>query len=170
MTLSVLFFVLVGAVCLAAAVGVVISRQPVHSALFMLVNFASLAVLYITLDAQFLAAAQIIIYAGGIVILILFVIILIGHETDDFQAGHRLWSRYVGLGLGVIMLGSLVFNVVETFESADPNAAAIQGGIPEVVGMALFTEYLLPFELVSILLLVALIGALVLARKPGMKS
>ena len=170
MTLSVLFFVLVGAVCLAAAVGVVISRQPVHSALFMLVNFASLAVLYITLDAQFLAAAQIIIYAGGIVILILFVIILIGHETDDFKAGHRLWSRYVGLGLGVIMLGSLVFNVVETFESADPNAAAIQGGIPEVVGMALFTEYLLPFELVSILLLVALIGALVLARKPGLKS
>jgi len=170
MTLSVLFFVLVGAVCLAAAVGVVISRQPVHSALFMLVNFASLAVLYITLDAQFLAAAQIIIYAGGIVILILFVIILIGHETDDFKAGHRLWSRYVGLGLGLIMLGSLVFNVVETFDGADPNAVAIQGGIPEVVGMALFTEYLLPFELVSILLLVALIGALVLARKPGMKS
>ena len=170
MTLSVIFFVLVGAVCLAAAAGVVLSRQPVYSALFMLVNFASLAVLYITLDAQFLAAAQIIIYAGGIVILILFVIILIGHETDDFKAGHRLWSRYVGLGLGVIMLGSLVFNVVETFESADPNAAAIQGGIPEVVGMALFTEYLLPFELVSILLLVALIGALVLARKPGLKS
>lgn len=170
MTLSVLFFVLVGAVCLAAAVGVVISRQPVHSALFMLTNFASLAVLYITLDAQFLAAAQIIIYAGGIVILILFVIILIGHETDDFKAGHRIWSRYVGLGLGLIMLGSLVANVVETFDGADPNAVAIQGGVPEVVGMALFTEYLLPFELVSILLLVALIGALVLARKPGLKS
>jgi len=170
MTLSVLFFVLVGAVCLAAAAGVVLSRQPVYSALFMLVNFASLAVLYITLDAQFLAAAQIIIYAGGIVILILFVIILIGHETDDFKAGHRMWSRYVGLGLGLIMLGSLVISVVKSFAGADPNAGAIQGGIPEVVGMALFTQYLLPFELVSILLLVALIGALVLARKPGMKS
>ena len=166
MTLSVIFFVLVGAVSLAAAAGVVLSRQPVYSALFMLVNFATLAVLYITLDAQFLAAAQIIIYAGGIVILILFVIMLIGHETDDFQARHRVWSRYVGLGLGVVLLGSLVFNVVTTFESMDPNAAAIQGGIPEVVGMALFTEYLLPFELVSILLLVALIGALVLARNP----
>ncbi|MBP7961159.1 MAG: NADH-quinone oxidoreductase subunit J [Caldilineaceae bacterium] len=170
MTLSVIFFVLVGAVCLAAAAGVVLSRQPVHSALFMLVNFATLAVLYITLDAQFLAAAQIIIYAGGIVILILFVIILIGHETDDFKAGHRTWSRYVGLGLGLVMLGSLVFSVVKSFAEKDPNALAVQGGIPEVVGMALFTEYLLPFELVSILLLVALIGALVLARKPGLKN
>ncbi len=121
MTLSVIFFVLVGAVCLAAAAGVVLSRQPVYSALFMLVNFATLAVLYITLDAQFLAAAQIIIYAGGIVILILFVIILIGHETDDFKAGHRVWSRYVGLGLGLVMLGSLVFSVVKSFaEKATP--------------------------------------------------
>ena len=83
MSLSLLFFLLVGAVSLAAALGVVTSRQPVHSALFLLTNFATLAVLYITLDAQFLAAAQVIVYAGGIVILILFVIMLIGGDTSD---------------------------------------------------------------------------------------
>ena len=93
MSLSVLFFLVIGAVCLAAAFGVVVSRQPVHSALFLLVNFASLAVLYVTLEAQFLAAAQVIIYAGGIVILILFVIMLIGGETNDFKAHQRTWSQ-----------------------------------------------------------------------------
>jgi len=75
MTASILFFIVIGAVCLASAIGVVTSRVPIHSALFLLVNFVTLAILYVTLEAQFLAAAQVIIYAGGIVILILFVII-----------------------------------------------------------------------------------------------
>ena len=98
--MALLFFILVGAVSLAAALGVVMSRQPVHSALFLLTNFASLAVLYVTLDAQFLAAAQVIVYAGGIVILILFVIMLIGGDTNDFSAAQRAWSRTVGIALG----------------------------------------------------------------------
>lgn len=164
MTLPLIFFVLIGAISLAAAAGVVLSRQPVHSALFLLSNFATLAVLYVTLEAQFLAAVQVIIYAGGIVILILFVIILIGHETDDFAAGHRIWSRYIGLGLGILLLGSLGMRMVGSFADQTPQAAAMAGGVPKVVGMALFTQYLLPFELVSILLLVALIGALVMGR------
>ena len=89
MSWSLLFFLLVGAVSLAAALGVVTSRQPVHSALFLLTNFATLAVLYVTLDAQFLAAAQVIVYAGGIVILILFVIMLIGGKqtTSALRSG-----------------------------------------------------------------------------------
>lgn len=167
MSLPLLFFILVGAVSLAAAMGVVLSRQPVHSALFMLVNFASLAVLYVTLDAQFLAAAQVIVYAGGIVILILFVIMLIGGETNDFTARHRAWSRVVGLVLGVILLASLSYTAVQRFLVPPADAGTVlQGGAPKVVGLALFSKYVLPFELVGILLLVALIGALVLARPP----
>lgn len=167
MTLSLLFFLVVGAVCLAAAVGVVLSREPVHSALFLLTNFATLAVLYVTLEAQFLAAAQVIVYAGGIVILILFVIMLIGGTTNDFTARHRMWSRYSGVILGVILLGSLGITILQRVESVSPQAvAAVQGGVPPVIGIALFTEYVLPFELVGILLLVALLGALVLGRQP----
>lgn len=167
MTLSLLFFILVGAVSLAAAAGVVLSRQPVHSALFLLTNFATLAVLYITLDAQFLAAAQVIIYAGGIVILILFVIMLIGGDTNDFVARQRVWSRYVGLALGIILLIGVSYSAVQRLNPApaDPTAA-LQGGVPQAVGMALFSHFLLPFELASILLLVALLGALILARQP----
>lgn len=168
MTLPILFFIVVGAVALAAALGVVISRNPIHSALFLLVNFISLAVLYVTLDAQFLAAAQVIIYAGGIVILILFVIMLIGSEGIETRAGHRIWTPYVGVLLGLLLVSSLIFTLAQ---AGDPTTTpmAIQGGVPEAVGMELFTRYILPFELAAILLLVALLGALLLARRPKQK-
>jgi len=166
MSWSLLFFLLVGAVSLAAALGVVTSRQPVHSALFLLTNFATLAVLYITLDAQFLAAAQVIVYAGGIVILILFVIMLIGGDTNDFSAAQRAWSRTVGIALGVILLLTVSYSVLSHITGpSEATAALLQGGTPEAVGIALFTEYVLPFELIALLLLVALIGALVLGRQ-----
>jgi NADH-quinone oxidoreductase subunit J len=165
--MALLFFLLVGAVSLAAALGVVMSRQPVHSALFLLTNFASLAVLYVTLDAQFLAAAQVIVYAGGIVILILFVIMLIGGDTNDFSAAQRTWSRTVGIALGAILLLTISYSALSHMLAPPEEAAALlQGGTPQAVGIALFTDYVLPFELVAILLLVALIGALVLGRQP----
>ena len=164
--MALLFFLLVGAVSLAAALGVVMSRQPVHSALFLLTNFASLAVLYVTLDAQFLAAAQVIVYAGGIVILILFVIMLIGGDTNDFSAAQRAWSRVVGIGLGLILLLTVSYSVgMRMLKAPDDATELLQGGTPAAVGTALFTEYVLPFELIAILLLVALIGALVLGRQ-----
>lgn len=167
MSLSLLFFLLVGAVSLAAALGVVTSRQPVHSALFLLTNFATLAVLYITLDAQFLAAAQVIVYAGGIVILILFVIMLIGGDTNDFSAAHRAWSRTAGIVLGTILLLVISYSALSRMMAPTEDGVAIlQGGTPKAVGIELFTNYILPFELVALLLLVALIGALVLGRQP----
>ena len=166
MSWSLLFFLLVGAVSLAAALGVVTSRQPVHSALFLLTNFATLAVLYITLDAQFLAAAQVIVYAGGIVILILFVIMLIGGDTNDFSAAQRTWSRTVGIALGSILLLTVSYSALSRMTGPTAETAALlQGGTPEAVGIALFTKYVLPFELIALLLLVALIGALVLGRQ-----
>ena len=169
MTPAIFFFIVIGAVCLAASVGVVSSRMPIHSALFLLVNFVSLAVLYVTLDAQFLAAAQVIIYAGGIVILILFVIMLIGSEAIETRAGHRLWTPYVGVLLGLILIASMVYAFSNTSDSGSAVGATVQGGAPEVVGMTLYTRYILPFELVAVLLLVALLGALLVARRntPG---
>lgn len=159
------FFFVSAAIALAAAVGVVASAQPIHSALFLLLHFAMLAVLYITLDAQFLGAVQVIIYAGGIVILMLFVIMLLGSEKLELQAWHRSWIPRVALGLGAILLAAMGVSLWQAFGATPPNPAPNQGGIPEVVGMELFTKYILPFELVGILLLVALIGALLLARR-----
>jgi NADH-quinone oxidoreductase subunit J len=165
MTASILFFIVIGAVCLASALGVIASRLPIHSALYLLVNFVSLAVLYITLEAQFLAAAQVIIYAGGIVILILFVIMLIGSEKIETRASHRSWTPYAGILLGVTLIASMIFSFVET-PNANTVTAAINGGAPETVGLELFTKYILPFEMAAVLLLVALLGALLVARYP----
>lgn len=160
--MNTLFFVGVGAVALAAALGVLLSRQPVHSALFLMANFASLAVLYVTLDAQFLAAAQVIIYAGGIVILILFVIMLIGHEADDQPDSRRGWIKVVSAVLALLLAASLGSQLLA---SRSANQGIPSGGTPADVGEVLFTRYLLPFEFVAVLLLVALIGALIMGRK-----
>lgn len=172
--MSLAFFALIAAISIAAAIGVISSRQPVHSALFLLTNFATLAVLYITLDAQFLAATQVIIYAGGIVILILFVIMLLGSE--DLPADEsRPWTAWAGIVLGILMLGSIATGTMGAFEGVDiptttlDNGAItsqLEGGVPKAVGMELFTKYLLPFEMTAILILVALLGALLLGRRP----
>ncbi|RIK44827.1 MAG: NADH-quinone oxidoreductase subunit J [Chloroflexi bacterium] len=166
MTLPLLFFVLIGAISLAAAVGVISSRLPVHSALFLLAHFGTLAVLYVTLEAQFLAAVQVIIYAGGIVILILFVIMLIGSERIETQAEYRNWTPFAGIVLGLVLLVGLAYSLTTGFLGVDPNTSAVQGGSPQAVGYVLFTDYILPFELAGVLLLVALLGALLLARPP----
>jgi NADH-quinone oxidoreductase subunit J len=165
MTPTMLFFILIGSVSVAGAIGVVASRQPVHSALFLLTNFVTLAVMYIMLDAQFLAAAQVIIYAGGIVILILFVIMLIGGDRID-NSSSRIWFPYAGILLGVILISVMIYSFASGAFEMQPDGTVIQGGIPQVLGMTLFTRYILPFEMVAILLLVALIGALLLARRP----
>jgi NADH-quinone oxidoreductase subunit J len=166
MSFSLLFFIVIGAISLAAAYGVVASRLPVHSALFLLTHFAMLAVLYITLDAQFLAATQVIIYAGGIVILILFVIMLIGSEQIENQGDYRTWTPYVAMLLGIILVATLAYSMMTEYQVGAPTTAIPEGGAPPVIGIALFTQYILPFELAAVLLLVALLGALLLARKP----
>jgi NADH-quinone oxidoreductase subunit J len=166
MSLSLLFFIVIGAVSLAAAYGVVASRLPIHSALFLLTHFAMLAVLYITLDAQFLAATQVIVYAGGIVILILFVIMLIGSEEIENQGDYRSWTPYVAMLLGLILVSTLAYSLSAQYQVTQVATVAIEGGIPKAVGMALFTQYILPLELAAVLLLVALLGALLLARRP----
>ena len=108
MSWAMLFFILVGGVAIATAVGVITSRQPIHSALYLLTHFVTLSVLYITLEAQFLAAIQVIIYAGGIVILILFVIMLLGSEKLEGEFEGQSWGPYIGLALGLVLLASMM--------------------------------------------------------------
>ena len=165
MSFEMIFFILVGALSVGTAVGVVTSRVAVHSALFLLVHFATLAILYVTLNAQFLAAAPIIVYAGGIVILILFVIMLIGSAPLETRAGYRSWVPYAGLALGVLMLAGMALTVLQ-MPPATINPAANEGGVPIVLGIEIYSQNILLVELAAVLLLVALLGALLLARRP----
>lgn len=167
--MSFILFIPLALVATAAAAGVVLARKPVHSALFLLLNFATLAVMYIGLNAQFLAVVQIIVYAGAIVVLFLFVIMLLGWRTSDTIDPSRRWTRYLALIIGGILLVELVFVVGQVvFGTTIPPAAGAPGsGSAEAIGQALFTSYLLPFEITSVLLLVGIIGAIVLSRRPS---
>jgi NADH-quinone oxidoreductase subunit J len=165
MSFEMIFFILVGALSVATAVGVVTSRVAVHSALFLLVHFATLAILYVTLNAQFLAAAQIIVYAGGIMILILFVIMLIGSAPIETRAGYRSWVPYAGVALGILMLAGMALTILQ-MPPATINPEANAGGVPIVLGVELYSQNILLVELAAVLLLVALLGALLLARQP----
>lgn len=165
MDFATIFFILTGALSVGAAVGVVTARVAVHSALFLLVHFVTLAILYITLDAQFLGAAQVIVYAGGIVILILFVLMLVGSEKLDTRANYRSWIPWAGIGLGVVLVAALSFAMLQT--PLTPTAIpANEGGVPQVLGIYLYSQGILLVELTAVLLLVALLGALLLARRP----
>lgn len=165
--MQLLFFLALAAVAIAGALGVVLSKKPVYSALSLLLNFAVLAVLFITLNAQFVAVVQIIVYAGAIVVLFLFVIMLIGGDLPGvaLQTRSRAVAAGIALVAGVLALAGLVYVVVAG------STAGVSGPVPgngsvQAIAEVLFTTYLLPFELVAVLLLVAMIGAVVLARKP----
>lgn len=166
--MQLLFFLALAAVAIAGALGVVLSKKPVYSALSLLLNFAVLAVLFVTLHAQFLAAVQIIVYAGAIVVLFLFVIMLIGGDLPGvaLQTRGRAIAAGVAVVAGVLALAAMAYAVL----AGSP--AAVSGPVPgngsvQAIGEVLFTSYLLPFELASVLLLVAMIGAVVLARRPS---
>jgi len=156
-------FIIFGLLAMVGAFGVLFSKKPVHSALFLLLNFVMLGFLYLVLGAQFLAASQLIVYAGAIMVLFLFVIMLIGSETvGDFVAKGRTLSRYLGIVLGVLFLAGVGYAVGA--RAFPPAAGAPDYGATETVGKVLFTQFLVPFELVSVLLLVAMVGAILLAR------
>ncbi len=163
---SVLFYVF-AAVSVAASIFVVSSKSPVISALSLIVNFASLAGVYLTLYAQFIAVVQVIVYAGAIMVLFLFVIMLIKPESDlGILHGHKPF-KLLTITVGLIVLAQLIFIIVSGKPSTTltGNSASVEIGTVEKIGWELMTNYLLPFEAIGFLLLAASIGAMVLAKK-----
>jgi len=160
-----LFFDIVGLVVIATAIGMVISRNAVYSALFLVLNFASVALLYVTLGAPFIAMAQVTVYAGAIMILFLFVIMLLGAEKLKDE-GTSKKTRYLAIVLAVVFLGEAAWLLV--FQSGvSPlglNMPVSDFASPTQIGLVLFSNYLLPFEITSAILLVAVIGAIVLTK------
>ncbi|WP_426574315.1 NADH-quinone oxidoreductase subunit J [Aquihabitans sp. McL0605] len=156
------------AICLAGAFGVILFRNPVHSALSLVLTLFGIAVLFIALDAEFLAAVQVIVYAGAIVVMFLFVIMLLGvDQQDDITVEHLKGQRPAAAVAGVLLLGGLVAVFLTGAITGQSSAnAKIDDLTPNVEQLArsLFTDYLWAFEITSVLLIIAVVGAVTLAR------
>jgi NADH-quinone oxidoreductase subunit J len=165
-------FIVFSLIAIVAAAGVIVSRRPIYSALFLLVNFATLAALYVMLQAQFLAVVQVIVYGGAIVVLFLFVVMLLGGgELNDIRDPSRplsqrfRWPQIAALTLAVLLLAAVGYGLVTgQLSPVQGDAVSFGQGSVQAIGAVLYTDYVLPFELASVLLLVGMIGAVVLAR------
>jgi len=162
-----ILFLILALVAIATALGMLFSRNAVYSALFLVLNFVTVAVFYILLGAPFIAMSQITVYAGAIMVLFLFVIMLLGAEklTGEFE-----WRRIIfPVSLAVILVAEATYLLVSKARPAGdilaPDAATNTMENLRQLGMALFSDYLLPFEVTSILLLVAMVGAILLTKK-----
>jgi NADH-quinone oxidoreductase subunit J len=163
-------FIVGATLSLAGAMGVVVLRKPVHSALMLVVTLFGIALLFVDESADFLAAVQIIVYAGAIVILFLFVIMLLGVDKTDMLGRERLRSLTpIGLVVSIIaVIEVVVLAQVQHWATGQRGEAGALNGPGENVqklGESIFTRYLLPFEMTSALLLIAVVGAVVLARR-----
>jgi len=159
-------FYILASVALLSAVMVIWSRNVVHSAIYLVLTFLCVAGVYVLLRAEFVAAVQVLVYAGGILVLFLFVIMLVNLAagTGRRVRVHATVSAVVGCAATALLLYVSASGGLETSFGARTDLSA-QGGNLQAVGWALYTQYLLPFEIASVLLLVAMIGAIVLARQ-----
>jgi NADH-quinone oxidoreductase subunit J len=162
-----LTFVPLALLSVAAAVGMVLSRNAIYSALLLVVNFFCLAGFYVLLEAQFIAAVQVIVYAGAIMVLFLFVLMLLGVGSEDVLKETIRGQRVAAAVLGLLLLGAVGVALVSGgFGSGSGSlAAANQGGNVQAIGRLLFTRYVFAFEAVGMLLVVAAVGALVLGKR-----
>jgi len=155
-------FGLIALVILGSALGLVLKRNPIHGALFLVVNLGGIAALYLTLGAEFLAAAQVIVYAGAIMVLFVFAIMILIPGKDETGPDPRRGYRLVAIPVGVALLAELGL-IVARRVGTSPGPGG-PGGV-EAMGRLLFTDYLFPFELTSVLLLAAMVGVMLLSRR-----
>ncbi len=166
MTLESTLFYSLSTVAIASALLVVTRRSPVISALYLILNFFCLAGLYLTLHAQFIAVIQIIVYAGAIMVLFVFVIMLLNLGDERRLSEGMSYKKVIAVGLAAGLLTELIY-IIESSWIGLPAGVTNRGleiGTVEYIGGQLFTNYLFPFEVTSIILLVAILGAIVLAK------
>ena len=167
-------FVCASLMVLVGAVGVVVRRNPVHAALSMILTLFGVAVLFVAQHAEFLAAVQVIVYAGAIVVLFLFVIMLLGVDrAENLQteplAAQRWVAGVVGLGMLALLIAAVYSGSDEVIRRGEGIASTVAGDNPnanvEQVAKSIFSDYVVAFELTSILLVVAVVGTVVMARR-----
>jgi NADH-quinone oxidoreductase subunit J len=161
-----LLFILFGALAIGCALAVVAQRNPLYSAISLIGVFISLACLYVMLAAPFIAAVQVIVYAGAIMVLVVFVIMLLNVEQEERRRARLKFLVPTAVALAAVLIAEVAFILVSVQDV--PTAGSSSVGVTQSIGSALFTRYLLPFEITSILLLMAIVGAMTLARRGGL--
>jgi NADH-quinone oxidoreductase subunit J len=156
-------------IAIVAALGMLLSRNAVHSALFLILNFATVAALYVVLNAPFIAMVQITVYAGAIMVLFLFVIMLLGAERLSGPRSEGSWHLPLAVVLAVALVATFAGMLV-VGGGPDTAVAAPVDSSPAAIGRLLFEGYVFPFEVTAVLLLVAMIGVIVLRTKRGKKN
>lgn len=158
----ILFFVF-GAAAVVGALSLILQKHPIHSALSLIVVMVSLAALYLLLGAEFVAAVQIIVYAGAIMVLFVFVIMLLNAGVEERTNVSRM-AHYVGVPLGIVLTAALAGHMWMT-TSGTATAPVETRTLTKTLAWELFTRFAFPFELTSILILIAILGAVVLAKR-----
>ena len=163
--LHLILFLFFGAVCVAGAVNLLAQSHPINSALSLIVVMASLAVLFLLMGAEFLAATQVIVYAGAIMVLFVFVIMLLNAGEEERTRGSRVALTF-GVPAMLVLAGVLAWTLI----ARDPHPVPVNlsgrfVGSPAAIAQLLFRDFLLPFEITSVLILIAVMGAVVLGRR-----
>jgi NADH-quinone oxidoreductase subunit J len=164
-----LLFILFAALAVGCALALVAQRNPLYSAISLIGVFVALACLYVMLAAPFIAAVQVMVYAGAIMVLVVFVIMLLNVEQEERRRGRLKFLVPAAVILAAVLFAEVAFILVSVQEfRVSPASGAANVGVTQSIGSALFTRYLLPFEITSILLLMAIVGAMTLARRGGL--
>ncbi len=164
-------FIVFAVFAVASALNILLQRNPLYSALSLIGTLLSLSALYLTVRAQFLAAVQIVVYAGAIMVLFIFVIMLLNEPKNQTQIEKQKGLRYLAIPFAGLMIAEMFYVLRPIRWSTLPPVTTVNAeqavGTTWSIGKALFTDYLLPFEVTSVLILMAVVGAMVLARREG---
>ena len=169
--MELVLFLCFSAICIVSGAAVIFNRHPVKSAMYLIVSFFSMGGLYLLMQAEFIALMQVLVYAGAIMVLFLFVIMLLNLRPRDEEAVYVRSRGRLAVPLAVLMLIGLLVAILHPLARLGPKAGQTtewvqaQGGNVKAIGKILFVDYLLPFEVTSILLLIAVIGVIVLAKR-----
>jgi NADH-quinone oxidoreductase subunit J len=163
--LELIAFIILALAAVVSALGMLFSKNAVYAAIFLIMNFGTIAVFFLILGGAFIAVTQVAVYAGAIMVLFLFVIMLLGAERLG-ATSTLIWQKPLALVLGILLVVETVYVLLFQANASVPSGTLpTDFGSPASVGMELFQNYLLPFEVTSVLLLVAMIGAIVLTRR-----
>src|ERR1051325_11112184 len=169
--MTAVLFILFAGLAIGCAISVVVQRNPLYGAISLIGVFISLACLYVTLAAPFIAAVQVIVYAGAIMVLVVFVIMLLNIEQEEHRRTRLRFLVPTAIALAAVLIAEVAFILVTVQEfRVNQSATTSDVGLTHSIGASLFTQYLLPFEITSILLLMAIVGAMTLARRGGLLS
>ena len=164
MSTELILFVLFAGAAIAGAISLIVQRHPIHSALSLVVVMVALAALYLLLGAEFVAAVQVIVYAGAIMVLFVFVIMLLNAGEEE-RTNLSKMARYVGVPVACLLGLVIVWRLAQGVQSLGTADAARQAVNTRELSLLLFRDYVLPFELTSVLILIAILGAVVLAKR-----